>query len=395
MSLSASRITILRLAFAQLFYSSVIIMVFATSGIVGLTIAPDRSLSTLPPSAFYLGSILSTIPASFLMQRFGRKPVFMIGGAIAALASMLAVWAIINSNFWVFCLAILLHGVFQATSNFYTFAASEAAGPEDKSVAISWVLTGGVLAAILGTSTVSYTSETWAPYTYAASYIASALFALINICIVATTALPMAKKAEIEGVQRPWGELLRQPRLVVAMIAGAVSYALMSFMMTAGPVAMKMCGFDSIASDNVIRAHVLGMFLPSFFTGLLIKRFGVGLITASGMVILVAAGMTGLMGISFMHFSLALVLLGIGWNFGFIGGTTMLTETYRPQERAKVQGVNNFAVSALQTIASFSSGGMLALWGWNSVPLLVIPVALLVLALLMLLLTRKSTAQAF
>src|SRR5882724_7968788 len=154
----------------------------------------------------------------------------------------------------------------------------------------------------------------------------------------------------------------------------------MSFMMTAGPVAMTICGFDHNASSTVLQWHVLGMFVPSFFTGLLIKRFGVSLITGTGMVILIVAGVTGLMGISFLHFSAALVLLGIGWNFGFIGGTTMLTECYRPQERGKVQGVNNFAVSGLQTIASFSSGGMLAIWGWNSVPMLVIPVALLVLA---------------
>ena len=391
--MSGARLTILRLAFAQLFYSSVIIMVFASAGIVGLTLAPDRSLATLPPSAFYVGSILSTIPASFLMQRFGRKPVFLGGAAVGALGSVLAVWSIIHGSFWIFCIAVLLHGVFQATSNFYTFAASEAAGPEDKSVAISWVLTGGVIAAIVGTRSASWSAESWAPYTYAASYIVSAGFALVNIFIISTTPLPMPKKAEISGPQRSWGELLRQPRLVVAMIAGAVSYGLMSFMMTAGPVAMTICGFDHNASGTVLQWHVLGMFVPSFFTGLLIKRFGVGLITGAGMVILVAAGVTGLLGISFMHFSAALVLLGIGWNFGFIGGTTMLTECYRPQERSKVQGVNNFGVTVLQTIASFSSGGMLAEWGWNSVPLLVIPVALLVLALLALLMSRGPQAE--
>ncbi len=395
MILSASRVTILRLAFAQLFYSSVIIMVFASAGIVGLTIAPDRSLATLPPSAFYVGSILSTIPASFLMRRFGRKPVFLAGAAVAVIGSVLAAWSIVHANFWIFCIAIMLHGVFQATSNFYTFAASESAGPEDKSVAISWVLTGGVIAAIVGTNTVSFTADNWAPYTYAFSYVISAIFGVVNMFIVATTALPLPKKAEIEGPQRSWGELLRHPRLVVAMLAGAASYGLMSFMMTAGPVAMTFCGFDHIASSSVLQWHVLGMFVPSFFTGLLIKRFGVGMITGAGMAILISAGIVGLMGISFLHFSAALVLLGIGWNFGFIGGTTMLTQCYRPQERAKVQGVNNFAVSGLQTVASFASGGMLALWGWNSVPLLVIPVALLLLALLTLLLTRRPAAEAF
>ena len=369
----------LQLALAQLFYSSVIIMVFASAGIVGLTLAPDRSLATLPPSALYVGSILSTLPASFLMQRFGRKPVFIMGAAIAALGSALAVWSILHSSFWVFCFAILLHGVFQATSNFYSFAASEAARPDDKSVAISWVLTGGVLAAIVGTRTAAQTADIWAPYTYAASYVLSAGFAVVNMVIIGTTSLPMAKKADVAGPQRPWGELLRQPNLVLAMVAGALSYALMSFMMTAGPVAMTICGFDHSSSSTVLQWHVLGMFIPSFFTGSLIKRFGVNLITATGMVVLVAAAVAGLMGINFADFAGALILLGIGWNFGFIGGTTMLTDCYRPSERAKVQGVNNFLVSALQTIASFSSGGVLAEWGWNAVPMLVIPFALLML----------------
>jgi MFS family permease len=378
-SFLAGRGTVLQLAFAQLFYSSVIIMVFASAGIVGLTIAPDRGLATLPPSAFYVGSIISTIPASFLMQRFGRKPVFLIGAAVAALGSALAVWSIIHANFWMFCVAILLHGVFQATSNFYSFAASEAAKVEDRSIAISWVLTGGVVAAILGTKAAGYTADYWQPYTYAASYVLSAGFALVNMLIIAVTSLPMPKKEEIAGPQRPWSELLRQPNLVVAMLAGAVSYGLMSFMMTAGPVAMTICGFDHNASSDVLRWHVLGMFVPSFFTGYLIKRFGVSLITATGMVILVAAAVAGLMGISFFNFASALILLGLGWNFGFIGGTTMLTECYRPSERAKVQGVNNFAVSGLQTIASFSSGGILALWGWNAVPIVLIPVSLLML----------------
>jgi MFS family permease len=378
-SFLAGRGTILQLALAQLFYSSVTIMVIASAGIVGLTLAPDRSMATLPPSAFYLGSILSTIPASFLMQRHGRKAVFMLGAATAVVGSAIGAWAIIGANFWLFCFSILAFGVFQATANFYSFAASESAQPEDKSIAISWVLTGGVLAAILGTKVVAMTADIWTPFTYAGTYVAAAIFSAANLLIVATTHLPTLKKEEIAGPQRNWGELLRQPNLVVAMMAAAVSYGLMSFMMTAGPVAMTICGFDHAASSDVLRWHVLGMFVPSFFTGSLIKRFGVSLITAIGMVILVAAAVAGLLGIHFSNFASALILLGIGWNFGFIGGTTMLTECYRPSERAKVQGFNNFLVSGLQTLASFSSGGVLAMWGWNAVAMLVIPVSLAML----------------
>ena len=292
MIISPSRKTILRLAVAQSLYSSVIILVFATAGIVGLTLAPDRSLATLPPSAFYVGSILSTIPASFLMQRFGRKPVFIGGAVLSILGSALAIWAIIHSSFALFCLAILLHGMFQATSNFYSFAAVESADPQDRSIAISWVLTGGVVAAFIGTVIANYAADLWAPYTHAASYMAAVFMALLNMAVIATTALPQPKAAEIAGPQRSWGELLHQPRLVVAMISAAVAYGLMSFMMTAGPVAMTLCGFDHTASGWVLQWHVLGMFVPSFFTGLLIKRFGVESITASGMAILIVAGLS-------------------------------------------------------------------------------------------------------
>ncbi len=379
MNLDASRSTILGLAIAQSLYSCVTIILFATAGIVGLTIAPDRSWATLPLSCFALGSLLSTVPASYLMRSFGRKPVFMAGAMASALGCSLAVWSIIQSNFVIFCVGALMVGVFQATSTFYSFAASESAQPKDKSLAISWVLTGGVVAAVAGTVVANRTADLIPAYVFAGSYVAAALLALGNFAVMATIHLPKPQLAEIAGPQRSWPELLRQPRLVVAMASAIVSYALMNLMMTAGPVAMSICGFDKSASGWVIQWHVLGMFIPSFFTGLLIKRYGVNLIAASGMFILLASAVAGLLGISFVHFSVALILLGVGWNFGFIGGTTMLTECYTPAERAKVQGVNNFGIAATVTLASFSSGQMLGHWGWQSVPLVIFPATLSVL----------------
>ncbi len=379
MNLDASRGTILGLAIAQSLYSCVTIILFATAGIVGLTIAPDRSWATLPLSCFALGSLLSTVPASYLMRSFGRKPVFMAGAMASALGCSLAVWSIIQSNFVIFCVGALMVGVFQATSTFYSFAASESAAPKDKSLAISWVLTGGVVAAVAGTVVANRTADLIPAYVFAGSYVAAALLALGNFAVMATIHLPKPQLAEIAGPQRSWPELLRQPRLVVAMASAIVSYALMNLMMTAGPVAMSICGFDKSASGWVIQWHVLGMFIPSFFTGLLIKRYGVNLIAASGMFILLASAVAGLLGISFVHFSVALILLGVGWNFGFIGGTTMLTECYTPAERAKVQGVNNFGIAAMVTLASFSSGQMLGHWGWQSVPLVIFPATLSVL----------------
>ncbi|MEO9169522.1 MAG: MFS transporter [Aestuariivirga sp.] len=380
--INTSRITIARLAIAQSLYSCVTIITFATAGIVGLTIAPDRGFATLPLSCFALGSMVVTIPASFLMRRFGRKPVFIAGALASAMGAAIGAWAIVISSFPAFCLGIFLVGFFQATSTFYSFAASESARPEDRSLAISWVLAGGVVAAVAGTVIASRTSNLIPLYVFAGSYIAASLLSLGNLLVIATTYLPKPQAAEIAGPQRSWPKLLRQPRLVVAMASAIISYALMNLMMTAGPVAMALCGFDNSASGWVIQWHVLGMFIPSFFTGLLIKRFGVNLISALGMIILIGSAIAGLLGIQFTNFAVALILLGIGWNFGFIGGTTMLTECYTPAERAKVQGVNNFGIAVMITLASFSSGQMLGHWGWQSIPLVIFPFAVLVLMLI-------------
>ncbi len=392
MRLDATRLTLLRLAIAQALYSSVTIILFATAGIVGLTIAPDRSWATLPLSCFALGSLLATIPASYLMRHLGRKPVFMAGAMASVIGASLSAWAIVNSSFTLFCLGALLIGVFQATSTFYSFAASESAKQSDKALAISWVLAGGVVAAVAGTVIANRTADLLPLYVFAGSYIATALVALANFAVIATTHLPKPQVSEISGPQRSWPELLRQPRLVVAMAAAIVSYALMNLMMTAGPVAMSICGFDKSAAGWVIQWHVLAMFVPSFFTGVLIKRYGVEIITALGMLILLAAAVTGLLGLSFLNFSVALILLGLGWNFGFIGGTTMLTQCYTPAERAKVQGVNNLGISAMVTLASFSSGQLLGHFGWQSVPIIVFPAALSVLALLAVKTSRSQPA---
>ena len=306
----------------------------------------------------------------------------MAGAMASTLGCLLAAWSIVNTDFVTFCIGALLVGVFQATSTFYSFAASESAKSEDKSLAISWVLTGGVIAAVAGTVVANRTADLIPAYVFVGSYVAAALLALGNFAVIATTHLPKPLVAEIAGPQRSWPELLRQPRLVVAMASAIVSYALMNLMMTAGPVAMAICGFDKSAAGWVIQWHVLGMFIPSFFTGVLIKRYGVNLIAAIGMFILLAAAIAGLLGISFANFSIALILLGVGWNFGFIGGTTMLTQCYTPAERAKVQGVNNFGIAAMVTVASFSSGQLLGHLGWSSVPLVILPFALLVLILI-------------
>ena len=374
------RTTILLLAIAQSLYSCAVITVFATGPLVGLMLAPSQGLATWPVTSFVVGSMLAVWPASYLMKFYGRKPVFIAGAVSSIVGALVSVWAIFHNDFYLFCIGASVQGVLQATSSFYSFAAAEAAGPEDKSIAISWVLTGGVVAAIAGTLISSTTRDLFAPFTFAGTYIAVVVFALLSLIVFAYLQMAKPTQAEIQGPQRSWPELLQQPKLVIAMATAILSYALMNLMMTAAPVAMKICGFDTDASIWVIQWHVLAMFLPSFFTGVLIKRYGVNLITGIGMAILISAGVTALLGISFANFSMALILLGLGWNFGFIGGTTMLTTTYTPAERAKVQAVNNFGVSLMVAIASAGSGQMLSHFGWGSVALTVMPIAAVMLA---------------
>jgi MFS family permease len=379
---TASKRTILLLAIAQALYSSCIITVFATAGLVGLNIAPSPAWATLPVTTFVLGAMFTTVPASLLMQRMGRKPIFLLGAGVSILGAALAVWSIMTSNFTAFCFATALQGVFQATSGFYRFAAAEAADENSKSIAISWVLTGGVVAAIGGTVISNYTSELIPLHTFAGSYAAAVVLALINMVVVYQLNIPKPTATTVGGVARSWPELLRQPKMLVAMASAMIAYSMMNLMMTAAPVAMIGCGFTKGDASWVIQWHVLAMFVPSFFTGQLIKKFGAEKITALGMLMLMAAAGAGLAGITFGHFAVALIILGLGWNFGFIGGTTMLTDTYRPSERGKVQAANDFGISLLMVIASSSSGVILAKLGWAAVPLALFPPAAIALAMI-------------
>jgi MFS family permease len=377
-----ARRNILLLAVSQALYSCCVITVFTTASLVGLMIAPEPGLATLPITTFVVGAALVTIPASLLMQRFGRIPIFMAGALTSAFGAGLAVLAIYTRNFPLFCVSTLLQGVFQSTSGYYRFAAVEGAAPAMKAKAISWVLTGGVVAAVVGTLIASGTSDLFAPFTFLGSFAAVIVIAAIAIIVLSFLRLPKPTKEEAAGPQRPWAELLRQPRLIVAISSAVLAYGLMNFMMTAAPVAMVGCGFTKTDASWVIQWHVLAMFLPSFITGNLITKYGAEKITALGFILLVAAGLVGLSGIAFGQFAISLILLGLGWNFGFIGGTTMLTSCYAPSERGKVQGANDFLISLVMVFASFSSGKILALSGWWAVAVGVMPFAIVALALI-------------
>jgi MFS family permease len=389
-----SRRNILLLAIAQSLYSCCVITIFATAALVGLNIAPSPAEATWPITTFVLGSMFTTIPASLVMQRIGRKPVFIAGALVSIIGSLVCVWAIFNGNFKVFCLGTMLQGVFQATSHFYRFAAAESADEKSKAIAISWVLMGGVVAAVGGTMIADATSELFKNFVFAGSYMAMIGFALANIVAVSLLRLPDVKATVTGGEARPWSVLLAQPKLVSAMLAAMMSYALMNLLMTAAPVAMvQYCGFNKTDAKWVIQWHVLAMFVPSFFTGQLIKKFGAAPVTAAGLALLMSAGLAGLAGISFVHFAVALMLLGLGWNFGFIGATTMLTDCYRPSERGKVQAANDFGIALLMAIASKSSGDLLFHFGWDFVATAVLPPAALALALVGWMIMRRPLAE--
>jgi predicted MFS family arabinose efflux permease len=362
------------LAIAQALYVSGTVVLIATAGLIGVQIAPSKAWATLPVSTFVIGTMVATIPAALLMRRFGRKLGFIAGAAIGALAGVLSIYAIYRANFALFSFSTALHGVYQASSGYFRFAAADTASPAFKAKAISWVLTGGVAAALLGTFIVIQTTNLLAPVTFAGCYVATTMLAFMAIAALLFLDLPQTRHAET-GETRPLGAILRQPRLIMAIACGTMSYGIMNLVMTATPIAMIDCGFGIAESSWVIQWHVLAMFVPSFFTGSLITKMGAERITLLGLMILCGASGAALLGIAFANFAAGLILLGLGWNFAFIGATTMVTDCYRTSERNKVQAVNDFCISLTIALASLSSGRLLAGWGWDAVNYAVFPMA--------------------
>jgi predicted MFS family arabinose efflux permease len=310
------------------------------------------------------------------------------------LGALLAIYAIYVGSFALFCFAAALQGTFQASSGFMRFAAADISSPDFRPKAISWVLTGGVVAAIFGTLIVIRTTDLLAPFTFAGCYVASAILCIATMVALLWLDIPKLHESETAGTARPLGEILRQPRALVAVACATLSYGMMNLVMTATPIAMVDCGFASADASWVIQWHVLGMFVPSFFTGHLIARFGVEKICLFGMALLILSAIVAMAGIDFANFAVALILLGLGWNFGFIGGTTLLTGTYASSERAKIQGFNDFAISATMAVASLASGKLLSGLGWNAVNLAVFPMAALAVALVLWLARQPRTHPA-
>lgn len=351
---------------------------FVAGGLAGLSLAPTPLLATLPLSLIVFGSMTTAPWISPLMQRRGRRFGFVLGALAGAAGAALALLGLVWASFATLLAGAYLTGIFMSTLGFYRFAATDTASDAFRPKAISYVMAGGLLSAIIGPQLVKLTADaTVIPFlaTYGAVIVLNLaglwLFLLLDI------PRPVAPRADAPR-GRTKGELLRSPAIVVAIVCAMVSYALMNLMMTSTPLAVVGCGFATADAADIVSAHVLAMYAPSFFTGHLIARFGTTRIVAAGLVLLAAAGLVGLSGVTLPHFYAALILLGFGWNFGFIGATAMLTANHAASERGKVQGLNDMLVFGMVTVASLSSGGLMgsavdAASGWAAVNWAMIP----------------------
>jgi MFS family permease len=376
-----ARSNVARLAAAQALTGANSAVIFATGSIVGATLAPDVSFATVPISVYVVGLAFGTLPTGAISRAYGRRAAFVIGTGCGVLTGLLAAFAILRGSFGLFCAATFLGGLYGAVSQSYRFAAADGASAAYRPKAVSWVMAGGVFAGVLGPQLVQWTMDVWPPYLFAFSFAAQAAVALIAMAVVAGVDAPKPAAADLGG-GRPLFAIARQPRFIAAAICGVVSYSMMNLVMTSAPLAMKMCGLTLSDSNFGIQWHIVAMYGPSFFTGALIARFGAPRIVAIGLALEAAAASIGLSGVTALHFWLVLVVLGVGWNFGFIGASAMVLETHRPQERNKVQAFNDFLVFGVMALGSFSSGQLLANYGWSAVNLVVFPPVLLGLAVL-------------
>lgn len=390
-----ARSNALRLAAAQALAGANATVVFATGSIIGATLAPDPTLATLPISVFVVGMAAGTLPTGWLARRFGRRAAFLVGSGTGCLAGLVAAAALLAGSFPLYCVATFLAGLYGAVVQSFRFAAADGASPGFRPRALSWVMAGGVFSGVLGPQLVTWTMGLWQPTLFAASYLAQAAVALVAMAVLAGVDLPRPLRAET-GAGRPLAAIIRQPRFLVAALCGVITYTLMNLVMTSAPLAMRMCGLPVASSNAAIQWHVVAMYGPSFFTGALITRFGAQRVVATGLVLLAGAAASGLAGVSLPHFTLGLILLGLGWNFGFVGASSLVLETHRPEERTRVQSFNDFLVFGTMALGSFSSGHVLVVFGWGAVNWIVLPpVALGLLALALSgLLIRRAVRSA-
>ena len=375
----AGRRNVLLLAFSQALMLSAIVMSMALGAILGGNLAPDKGYATLPIAVMVIGTAIASVPAAILMRRFGRRTGFLVGAALGLAGNLLCAFALQQQSFALFIAGHLLLGSYQGFANYYRFAAVKATEASHASRAIAWVIAGGVVAAFLGPQLGQWGRDWVAGSPFVGSYLAQGMLSLTALAILTQVQLkPVA--VDDSDTPRPLREILSQPVLRVSIFGAAIGYAVMIMVMTATPLAILGCGLPGASVTPVIQWHVVGMFAPSFFTGSLIKRYGAPRIMQIGFALLLGNVVITLLGIEFLNFLSALILLGVGWNFAFIGGTTLLTQTYRPSEQLKVQAINEFAVFGLVAVATLSAGWLYDRFGWITLNLTVVP--FIVIALL-------------
>ena len=367
----------------------------ALGGIVGSKLlGPDKSLATAPVTAYNIGVAIGALYANWVMKRVGRKRGFMLGTIIGVIGLILTGLAITIEHFWYFCGALTINGIASGFVQQYRFAAADRGTKDFKPKAISTIMLGGVAAAIIGPQIVIYASGLATPYS-SAFYMATSLFILSFMALLFLNPSNLANQESVAATDtgRPLLKIVMQPRFLVAVFCGTSAYGLMSFVMTGAPLAMQHHGHSEVNATLGIQWHVMAMFAPSFFTGHLIAKFGKETIVSIGMVILIACGMVALAGLDLMHFWGSLVLLGIGWNFGFIGATSMVTDTYAPEEKNKAQGANDFIIFGSVAFASLMSGKALNAYGWDMLNWIIFPVSGLALVSLLWLKYQSSKSE--
>jgi len=364
-----------------------------TASLVGYSLLVDKSWATLPTAVQMSGTMLAVVPASLFMARFGRRAGFTLGAAIGGCGAATAMAAIFASSFQLFCLGTGLLGSYSGFAAYYRFAAADTASPGFRGKAISLVMAGGVISAIFGPEAAKWSRDLFDPVAFAGCYLVILGFCCASIALLRLVAIPQGPRAP-SGAGRPLLEIMRQPAFFLAVPAGMIAYGTMSLVMTATPVAMLGCGLSFESTAFVIQWHALGMYAPSFFTGHLIDRVGAPRIMSAGVVLLLACAAIAMSGTGIVEFWAALTLLGIGWNFLYVGATALLTEAYTPAEKAKTQAANDFLIFATVVPSSFSSGLLLAHLGWGAINMMIVPVATIILLLLLLRRRQMRTPAA-
>ncbi len=349
----------------------------AVNGLVGFALAPNAALATIPVTAYVIGSALASAPIARMMRRYGRRIGFSVGTLFGVLGVTLAAMGTHLKLFWLVCLGTMVVGIYNACGQLYRFAAAEVAAPSFKERAISYVMAGGIIGGVVGPNLAKYSKDLLA-VAFVGSFAVLVLFALASLLVIQFIRFPPQTAAEKAGGGRPLGEIMRQPVFIVAVLSATIGYGVMNLLMTATPLAMQMCSHPFSDTVLVLEWHVIGMFAPSFFTGSLIRRFGVLNIIFTGILLMFGCVAFALNGNDVTHFLGALFALGVGWNFMFIGGTTLLTQTYRPEEKNRVQGANDFLVFLTMAISSFSSGALVTSRGWELLNMGALPFLVLV-----------------